>query len=264
MKNTGTDAVGPSVAGGIELNTIWEVYSEPGYNNRKHWTSRGNLIAIRSLGGEGVLMLEGLGKVELKPETLILLEQNKLKQYYCSGENWDFWWFEFTMQGALPFPLHRIMKVKQQLGDQGDLAQCQILLLRTKFAQRALASSIFNTMLYRWLAAWDGEVRQHPHQEKVDAVIAEMHQRLAGFSLPEMAKMVYLSERRFRQVFQDLTGKTPKNYYDEVRLQMGEALLRQGICNVTEAADHLGFSSPFHFSRAFRIHFGYPPSKVGQ
>jgi len=31
---------------------------------------------------------------------------------------------------------------------------------------------------------------------------------------------------------------------------------------VVEVADHLGFSTPFHFSRAFRRQYGYPPSQV--
>ena len=108
MINVGTHASGPSATGGFEVKAIWEVYSEPGYNVRRSGASPGHLLAIRTLGGEGTLMLAGLGKVLLLPNTLILVEQNKLKHYYCSGENWDFWWFEFSMQGALPFPLHRL------------------------------------------------------------------------------------------------------------------------------------------------------------
>lgn len=262
MLNIGTHATGPSAVGGIELDTIWEVNAEPGYNNLKNWNSPGHLIAVRTWGGRGELILAAMGKVEIVPNTLIIVEQHKLKQYYCAAEKWNFWWFEFNMQGALPFPLHRLLKVFPQEGDWGDLGKCQEYLLRTNFAQRALASAIFSTMIYRWIAAWDGEVRKHPHQEKIEAVIAEMHQRLAGFSISEMAKMAFLSERRFRQVFQDITGKSPKNYFDQVRLQTGEALLRQGFCNVSEAAERLGFSSPFHFSRSFSQHFAYPPSKV--
>lgn len=263
MLNIGTHAAGPSATGGMELNTIWEVNSGPGYNNRKNWTSPGNLIAVMTLRGKGVLILSEKGKIELTPDTLIIVEQHKLKQYYCSGESWKFWWFEFSMQGALPFPLHRLIKAFAQDDDRSDLEKCQIYLLRTHFAQRALASSIFCTMLYRWLAVWDGEFRKNPHQVEIENVISEMHKRMNGFSLREMAKLCFLSERRFRQVFLELTGKSPKTYYDQIRLQMGEALLRQGICNISEAAEQLGFSSPFHFSRSFSRHFGYPPSKVG-
>lgn len=262
MLNKCSQAGGVSSVIGAELKTIWEVHGEPGYNNRKNWTSPGNLIAIRTLSGEGVLWLAELGKVELNENTLIIVEQHKIRQYYCSGEMWNFWWFEFNMYGTLPFPLHRVFNVLQLESDPGDLVQCQTFLPRTHFAQRALASAIFSTMLYRWLAAWDGEFRRNPHQAEIEAVISEMHKRLNGFSLRDMAKLAFLSERRFRQVFFELTGKSPKIYYDHIRLQMGEALLRQGICNVNEAASQLGFSSQFHFSRAFSRHFGYPPSQV--
>ena len=262
MLNKCSQTVGNAIALGAELDTIWEVSAELGYNNRKSWTGSGNLIAIRTLSGAGILMLSEMGKVELFKDTLIIVEQHKLKQYYCSGETWNFWWFEFSMHGALPFPLQRLLTVISQTEDQDNLLQCQSYLTRTHFVQRALASSVFSTMLYRWIAVWDGEFRKKPHQKEIEVVIAEMHKRLDGFSLKEMAKMVFLSERRFRQIFLELTGKSPKNYYDRVRLQMGEALLRQGICNVSEAALQLGFSSPFHFSRAFRSHYGYPPSRV--
>jgi len=255
---------GVSLASGVELKTIWEVNAESGYNNRKNWTSAGNLIAVRTIKGAGLLILSESGKIALEENTLIVVEQHKLKQYYCTEERWNFWWFEFNIHGTLPFPLLHLLEIPSHYHDKDDLNQCQLLLTRTDFIQRALASSIFGTMLYRWIAAWNGEHRRKPHQEAIEAVIAEMHKRLAGFTLGEMSKMAFLSERRFRQVFLELTGKSPKIYYDQVRLQMGEALLQQGICNVGEAADQLGFSSPFHFSHAFSRHFGYPPSKVGQ
>lgn len=262
MLNKGIFAAGPAVTGGVELKAIWEVNADPGYNIRKTWKSSGNLIVILTLKGEGVMVLSGLGKVEVCVGNLIIIEQQKLKQYYCAGDNWNFWWFEFNMHGALPFPLQRKITIQPDEEDRKDLTKCKTFMIKTHFTQRAFASAVFCTMLYRWLIEWGGEYHRKSHQEDIERVIAEMHQRLKGFKVAEMARMAFLSERRFRQIFQDLTGKSPKTYYDQVRLQIGEALLRQGICNVTEAAEQLGFSSPFHFSRSFSLHFGHPPSKA--
>ena len=66
---------------------------------------------------------------------------------------------------------------------------------------------------------------------------------------------------RFRQVFAALTGQAPKRFYDGLRLEYGRGLLRLGIHKVADVAERLGFSSPFHFSRAFKKHFGKPPSE---
>ncbi|MBN1863862.1 MAG: helix-turn-helix transcriptional regulator [Victivallales bacterium] len=263
MKNQCVRASGGSLVGSAELKTIWEVEAVSGYDCVKGWKSPGSLIAIRTLSGTGNMVLEGMGKIEADGSSLVFVEENKLKRYFCFGEVWNFWWFEFNMYGSLPFPLHKVMRLPQlQEEDSADLAECQSFLVSASSVKRILASSVFCTMFYRWLSLWDGEIRKTPYQNEIDAVIAEMHKRLDGFSLSEMARIAGLGERRFRQIFIQRTGCSPKKYHDRLRLQTGDIWLRQGVCNVGEAAESLGFSSLFHFSRAFKMYHGYAPSRA--
>lgn len=264
MKNLCSSTSDISLAPSVELKTIWDVGALPGYDCRKNSTSKGSLIAIRTLSGEGCILLEDFGKLELSPESLVIVEQQKIIRYFCTADNWDFWWFEFTMYGPLPFPLHRNLQIPEQPADRQDLAICQSLLISTLSSRRILASSTFSTMLHRWLVAWDGQPKETPHRQAVDKVIMEMHKRHDNFSVKEMAAMSFLGERRFRQVFMQITGSCPKKYYDRLRVQTAEAWLSQGLYNVSEASMALGFSSPFHFSKTFKTHLGYPPSRASK
>ena len=93
-------------------------------------------------------------------------------------------------------------------------------------------------------------------------MIQAMHDKLAEeFSVPRMAAIACLGPRRFRQVFREYTGKTPKRFFDQLRLDYAADLLRLNGLSVAKTSEMLGYSSPFHFSRAFQIHFGTPPSQ---
>jgi transcriptional regulator GlxA family with amidase domain len=74
---------------------------------------------------------------------------------------------------------------------------------------------------------------------------------------------VGMGERAFRSAFQAVMDWSPKRYFDRLRLEKAAELLRQNRYSIAEIADLLGYSSPFHFSRAFRELFGVPPSTFG-
>ena len=79
-----------------------------------------------------------------------------------------------------------------------------------------------------------------------------------------MARMAGLGERRFRHVFASATGQSPKRFHEGLRLEFGRQLLMAGRIKLDDVADRTGFSSAFHFSRAFKKKFGHPPSLSGQ
>lgn len=58
------------------------------------------------------------------------------------------------------------------------------------------------------------------------------------------------------------TGKTPKEYYLDARLELALSLLKQEGNTVGQVADILNFFDSFHFSKAFKHKFGYAPSAV--
>lgn len=80
-------------------------------------------------------------------------------------------------------------------------------------------------------------------------------------SLEELAQLAEVSQRQLQRLFRRTLGITPAQYYATVRLYHARALLRQTAMPVMEITLACGFSSPCHFSRAYRALFGHPPSR---
>jgi len=75
-----------------------------------------------------------------------------------------------------------------------------------------------------------------------------------------MANNCGLSERRFREVFSEQVGKSPKCYYEELRMQMAGEYLRNTPLTIGEISEKLGYRNQFYFCRAFTKNFGVNPS----
>ncbi|MEM9045505.1 MAG: GlxA family transcriptional regulator [Pseudomonadota bacterium] len=80
-------------------------------------------------------------------------------------------------------------------------------------------------------------------------------------SLPEIAAAASLSLRQLERLFKNHVGKSPQGYYTKIRLDRARSLITQTNMTMQEVALAAGFSSPEHFSRAYRGAFGISPKK---
>ena len=254
---------GSAPAGALQLEAIWDVEADASYVVPVPVPRRRCLVAVRTLAGRGRMLLDPGGWTAIEAGTLLVVENQRIRHYNCEGAGWHFWWFEFLVAGVLFFPLHQPLAVAKRRDDAAAFREAFASLRRSDFAQRSLASAGFSLLMHRWLAFGQGRRKRSPHQVAIGRVVDGMHARLDGrWSLVAMAREACLSERRFRQVFAALTGQTPKRFYDGVRLAFGRELLRLGVHKVADVGARLGFSSAFHFSRAFRQRFGVAPSRI--
>lgn len=78
-----------------------------------------------------------------------------------------------------------------------------------------------------------------------------------------MAESLEISKRTFERRLKKLTGKTPKQYLNEFRLQLAHQLItRKKWSNVQRISLTVGFESKDHFSRIFKKYFGYTPTNL--
>jgi transcriptional regulator GlxA family with amidase domain len=85
-------------------------------------------------------------------------------------------------------------------------------------------------------------------------------------SLEKIAKSTGLSRRQIERLFKRDLNCVPKHYYLEMRLRRARELLLQTAMPIMDITTACGFQSPPHFSKCYRIQFGYPPSaerKIG-
>jgi AraC-like DNA-binding protein len=76
----------------------------------------------------------------------------------------------------------------------------------------------------------------------------------------KLADMIGLNDIYFNAQFKRKTGITLHQFLIETRIRNAEEMLRNGECNVGEAAERCGYSDVVHFSRQFKALMGFPPS----
>jgi AraC-like DNA-binding protein len=79
-------------------------------------------------------------------------------------------------------------------------------------------------------------------------------------TLPDFTREVGVSKSQLTRKIKTLTGLSPKDFLNEVRLRNSVRLLEDEGSNVTEAAMAIGFSNPSYFTKVFRKRFGKAPS----
>ena len=256
-------AIGDTQVGGLTLDAVWDVHADPNYDVRKEPTLDKQLIAVRTLSGAGRLYLDDGRRLDVAVNTLLIVEACRLPRYRCLGDAWNFWWFEYTADNPLHVPMYQLLDVPLRTEDAANLQRVFVALRRATYKQRCMASALFLSMLCHWVADWERHTDDSIHEKTIEDVISLMYENLAtGWKVSDMAREAHMSVRNFRLVFRKATGQSPKEFYDGLRLAAAQELLRLGTYSVTQVAEQLGFSSPFHFSRAFRQRMGMPPSAV--
>lgn len=81
------------------------------------------------------------------------------------------------------------------------------------------------------------------------------------FTLDKLCSYANLSPYYFMRLFKETTGKTPYEYYMDIKINRAVEYLRSGEYSITEIGHKLGFANHSHFSSVFRKKTGMSPSQ---
>lgn len=95
--------------------------------------------------------------------------------------------------------------------------------------------------------------------ERTNNVIESNYNR--PLSIAEIADQIGYSKNYFTHIYKENFGKTPKQYYEEIKLNKAESYLQNANISVTEISHTLGFDSIHEFSRFFKRKTGLSPSE---
>ena len=99
--------------------------------------------------------------------------------------------------------------------------------------------------------------------EKLYAVKEILTQHLSGdFTLNSLAQNVGTNEFTLKKGFKELFGTSVFGYWNQLKMQEARKLLADGVLNVKEVSNRIGYKNPQHFSTAFKRHYGYSPSEI--
>ena len=80
-------------------------------------------------------------------------------------------------------------------------------------------------------------------------------------TIPELCQQLGIDERRLRRLFNRALGVSPARYYLRLRLTEARFMLLGTELSVTNVGVACGFANASAFARAFKAHFGFPPSQ---
>jgi len=158
------------------------------------------------------------------------------------------------------FPLLALVEKQAQL-DQKSLRELEQRL------SEALATSLTTVELLTVFRQWWGVLLKMSSEPYAEARRLRL-ERARSFiqdncreplSLGQVARRAGLSRNYFSRVFKQTFGKGFEQYLTEQRLLVAERLLRTSALPVGRISSDVGFSSPAHFSAAFRRSHGCSP-----
>ncbi|MES1186661.1 MAG: helix-turn-helix domain-containing protein [Myxococcales bacterium] len=158
------------------------------------------------------------------------------------------------------FPLLALVEKQAQL-DQKSLQELEQRL------SEALATSLTTVELLTVFRQWWGVLLKMSSEPYAEARRLRL-ERARSFiqencreplTLGQVARRAGLSRNYFSRVFKQTFGKGFEQYLTEQRLLVAERLLRTSALPVGRISSDVGFSSPAHFSAAFRRSHGCSP-----
>ncbi len=101
-----------------------------------------------------------------------------------------------------------------------------------------------------------------PINREDDCCIGYINSHLTEqFSIPQLAKRCALSESVFRRRFRQLTGQSPIQYINRLKIEKACQLLDSGDIRPTDISEFLNFYSVSYFYRVFKAITGCTPNE---
>ena len=185
----------------------------------------------------------------------IALSKGFLQKYYLSNKINTFIKPEFEVRKINKHPL--LNSLFDSILPYYELEQANLpsILTDLKLQEAITVLRAVNPEVDNQLANFSG-------QGKLDLV--DYMQKNYVFNIP-LERFVYLTGRSlatFKRDFQRLLGTTPQKWLLEKRLKEAHFLISHKKQKPSDVYLEVGFENLSHFSRAFKQHFGYNPSKL--
>ena len=222
------------------------------------------------LEGKGSFESGPTGRVPILPGTLFLLFPQIWHRYKPDAKSG---WVESYLELRGPaiqrlqdadvlLPAHAVYP----LGIRTDLVELFSQCHHLAYSLPAGAQPVLAMLAMQILARLNLATAAPRAPSDSDTLIRQAQDLLARsldqpLQMEQLAQNWPVSYSYFRRLFRSRLGVSPKQYHLQLRLRKAQDLQSSTTLSIEQIAQTLAFSSPFHFSHAFRLHTGITPSQ---
>ena len=255
------DSESPITCTAPSLYNVYHLEADSSYQVTHPPLSAHHKVLLLTVGGAGVLKNPlqdscSSGFSLFSGDAFLFSPCEKTFYYHTKEENWNFWWFEFTENSLETWTAPRSFHFDPLLS-----GLCEACLTNLK-QNNPEAAAFWGSILAHIRLQCSAEETMDSKQDTLFFQIQEIiRQNLKDITVAKLAAKAGIGERSMRDLFIRHIGCSPKQYILMLKLDMACYLLRNTSKSIEEISASLGFSSQFHFSRAFRQSFGEAPSR---
>lgn len=210
--------------------------------------------------GSGILIENGQQTV-MKPGHAYLIPTGAVYDYRCDDSLVKLF-FHVNILGAdgldMLQGLEGIHSCRMHPGELEALVQLyQKSSVADALAMRHRILDVLSRILYTFPAS---AMRQKEYSPLVQRVMDYIQSNLSNsLSMQQLAQEQYIAQVTLRKHFKQETGKTPRQYIEDLLFFRAELMLRMTSLTVKEISSTLGFCDQFYFSRRFTKRFHISP-----
>ena len=189
----------------ISVKTIYKLFTDSSYLSNHKRIDPQKYIFLYTLEGVGKINIDGT-TYTAESNTLIVINAKVSLKYWCAGQEWNFWLFEYkTDQNIIP-----AIKLQSILLDKTDLMLCGLALEEIKHENVLLATAYFQALYYSAYKKIENSINTYQF-EIIDSALSYMRSNLSSFSVSDLCSCLHIEERTFRNIFSEYMKTSPKN-----------------------------------------------------
>ncbi len=269
LNNTDTDLLDDSRPLVVSSCGTYRLYTRP---QLLTYRPRGRLDyqLLYIVSGKAHFFFEGKEKI-VSPGHMVLYRPGEEQHYiYYSEDKPEVYWIHFTGRDVSDILAHHEIPASGHIFHTGTSPAYQELFAQS-IRELQLCQHGFEEMLSTYLTQLFLLIQRHSKSDHTPntGLLEEITQAQDYFfrhfhetiNVDDYAASRHMSTCWFIRSFKKITGTTPLQYIQSVRIANAQNLLENTSYNLTEIASIVGYENPLYFSRIFKKQKGVSPSE---